>query len=133
MKKLVIVSGLIIAVVTITYLLLPYEDEMSYRESDMVRYHLYTPASIKQAPRLSQDYIFSHFAANGQPESNGVCFSGVSDAAALKQYLVSRDFIFTRKVATGELWTSDRNPNVYFTITRNISPAGKVCLYESTR
>ena len=28
MKKLVIVSGLVIAVVTITYLLLPYEDEM---------------------------------------------------------------------------------------------------------
>lgn len=90
MKKLAIFSGLTIVIVTVIYLLLPYEPEMTYRESDRVRYHLYTPESIKQVPRLSPDYTFSHSAANGQPETAGVCFSGVSDTAALKQYLVSR-------------------------------------------
>lgn len=90
MKKLAIFSGLAIVAVTATYLLLPYEYEMTYRESDRVRYHLYTPAAIKQAPRLSPDYTFSRSEADGQPGSAGVCFSGISDTAALKQYLVSR-------------------------------------------
>lgn len=101
MKKLAIFSGLAIGIVTLAYLFLAYEPEMTYRESDKVRYHLYTPESIKQAPRLSPDYTFSHSAANGQPETAGVCFSGVSDAAVLKQYLVSRGYAFARKAPSG--------------------------------
>lgn len=133
MKKLAIFSGLAIGVVTVTYLLLPYEPEMAYRESDRVRYHLYTPASIKQAPRLSPDYTFSHSAANGQPDTSGVCFSGVSDTTALKQYLASRGYSFARKAPVGELWTSERNRDVYFTVISRFSPGRQVCLYESER
>lgn len=133
MKKLAIFSGLAIVIVTVIYLLLPYEPEMTYRESDRVRYHFYTPASIKQAPRLSPDYTFSHSAANGQPETAGVCFSGVSDAAVLKQYLVSRGYAFARKAPVGELWTSERHRDVYFTVISRVSPGKQVCLYESDR
>ncbi|MBS3049552.1 hypothetical protein [Enterobacter mori] len=133
MKKLAIISGLAIVIVAVTYLLLPYETEMTYRESDRVRYHLYTPASIKQAPRISQVYTFSHTAANGQPASAGVCFSGVSDTAALKQYLGSLGYSFARKVTAGELWTSEENRNLYFTVISMVSPDRQVCLYESER
>ena len=133
MKKLAIFSGLAIGIVTLAYLFLAYEPEMTYRESDKVRYHLYTPESIKQAPRLSPDYTFSHSAANGQPETAGVCFSGVSDAAALKQYLVSRGYAFARKAPVGELWTSERHRDVYFTVISRVSPGRQVCLFESER
>lgn len=133
MKKLAIFSGLAIVAVTATYLLLPYEPEMTYRESDWVRYHLYTPAAIKQAPRLSPDYTFSRSEADGQPGSAGVCFSGISDTAALKQYLVSRGYSFARKTPAGELWTSERNRDMYFTVISRVSPDRQVCLYESGR
>ena len=133
MKKLAIFSGLAIVIVTVIYLLLPYEPEMTYRESDRVRYHLYTPESIKQAPRLSTDYTFSHSAANGQQDTAGVCFSGVSDTAALKQYLVLRGYSFARKAPAGELWTSERSQDVYFTVISRVSPGKQVCLYESDR
>lgn len=116
MKKLAIFSGLAIVAITATYLLLPYESEMTYRESDRVRYHLYTPAAIKQVPRLSSAYTFSRSEADGQSDSAGVCFRGVSDTSALKQYLVSRGYSFARKTPAGELWTSKHNRDMFFTV-----------------
>lgn len=126
MKKLAIFSGLAIVAVTATYLLLPYESGMTYRESDWVRYHLYTPGTIKQAPRLSPDYTFSRSEADGQSGSAGVCFSGISDTSALKQYLVSRGYFFARKIFAGELWISERNRDKYYTVMSWGSPDRQV-------
>lgn len=133
MKKLAIFAGLAIIVVSFTYFLLPYEPEMAYRESDRIRYHLYTPALIKQAPRISPDYTFNHAAGDGQPDSAGVCFSGVTDTSALKHYLNSHGYSFARKAPAGELWTSERNRDTYFTVISMVSPGRQVCLYESER
>ncbi|MEG9607672.1 hypothetical protein V6W99_01460 [Citrobacter portucalensis] len=116
--KIILVT---IVLIFLSPLLIPWQDKLEYRESDLFNYYFYTDVDIKQAPRISNDYCFEYISPDGSTrETNLIIFRG-GDVGIIRDYLTGLGFHLYDYSNNGreELWISNENRQFTFSIVTN--------------
>lgn len=84
--------------------------ETDYTEKDWFKYYFFTPDELKQAPRLTNDYIIGIRAQDGpSPGTATIEFYGTQDTQTLKRYLASLGYYPVIDDFSREVWYSADN------------------------
>lgn len=84
--------------------------ETNYKEKEWLKYQFLTPNEIKQAPRLTNDYIIGIRAHDGSsPGVATIEFYGSQDTQMLERYLVSLGYYPARDHFSRKTWYSPDN------------------------
>lgn len=84
--------------------------ETSYREDEWIKYQLLTPDILKNAPRLTTDFVINIQARDGNAARVEVIkFHGTQDTLTLEHYLVSLGYYPVTEPFRAEIWYSPDN------------------------
>jgi hypothetical protein len=102
------------------WLLVPFPQHKEYEETSWLSYYLYTDKDIRQAPKISQHYIYLYDAPDGGTrEMSSIMFYDASDTGPLRLYLKTIGFSLesVTKDGTEETWLSHKKRNIVFSIS----------------
>lgn len=118
----VVLIGIIALTVAWPYMKMEFASSAQYTELDRQEYEYYTPALLKQMPRISDDYEFRYANISGpQAFVYSIEFKGVTDASKIRGYLSQAGYQLQRSCdIEAECWISSHSKQDIVTLNQSL-------------
>lgn len=118
-----VLIGVIMLAVAWPYVKMEFASSAQYTELDKQEYEYYTPALLKQMPRISHDYEFRYANISGpQAFVYSIEFKGFTDASKIRDYLSQAGYQLQKSCdIEAECWISSHSKQDIVTLNQSLS------------